>query len=169
MTGKTTLFSTGSDENSQKVVNAAENAGMEIQQFVDSEAKKWTEYFSTFNIEFDRFIRTTDKDHISIVEDVVTKIHDLGYIYKGNYEGWYCVDCESFWTDKEVEEGLCPDCKRKVTRISEENYFFKLSAFQDKLLEFYRNNPKAIEPASRYNEVLSMIQQGLPDVSISRK
>jgi methionyl-tRNA synthetase len=169
MLGKTTLFTTGSDENSQKVVNAAENAGMEIRQFVDSEAKKWTEYFSTFNIEFDRFIRTTDKDHLSVVENVVSKIYDLGYIYKGNYEGWYCVDCESFWTDKEVEEGLCPECKRKITRISEENYFFKLSAFQDLLLDFYKKNPKAIEPISRYNEVVSMIQQGLHDVSISRK
>jgi methionyl-tRNA synthetase len=162
------LFTTGSDENSQKVVLAAEKQGISVREYVDKEADKWKQYFSQFHIEYTRFIRTTDQDHLDVVQQYLGQLKEKGWIYKGNYEGWYCVDCESFWTDKEVEEGHCPDCHRPIKRVSEENYFFKLSSFQDQLLAFYQNHPSAIEPASRYNEVVSMIKGGLRDISISR-
>ena len=166
--GEETLFSTGSDENSQKVVLAAENQGIPVKEYVDKEADKWIQYFSLFHISYDRFIRTTDEDHNKAVAIIMDRLFNEGFVYKGKYEGWYCVDCESFWTDKEVEDGHCPECHREIKKISEENYFFKLSAFQDQLLSFYEDNPKAIEPGSRYNEVVSMIKGGLHDISISR-
>ncbi|MDD4028419.1 MAG: methionine--tRNA ligase [Caldisericia bacterium] len=162
------LFTTGSDENSQKVVLAAEKAGLSVGEYVDKEAEKWKQYFAQFHIEYTRFIRTTDQDHLDVVQQYLLQLKDKDCIYKGHYEGWYCVDCESFWTDKEVEDGLCPDCHRPIGKVAEENYFFKLSSFQDQLLDFYRDNPKAIEPVSRYNEVVSMIKGGLRDISISR-
>ncbi len=166
--GSKVLFTTGSDENSQKVVQAAEKQGISVSEYVDKEAEKWKQYFAQFHIQYTRFIRTTDQDHLDVVQSFLMQLKEKGFIYKGNYEGWYCVDCESFWTDKEVENGICPDCHRSIRRVSEENYFFRLSAFQDQLIQFYKDNPTAIEPLSRYNEVLSMITGGLRDISISR-
>ncbi len=166
--GNKVLFTTGSDENSQKVVQAAEKQGISVTDYVNKEAEKWKQYFAQFHIQYTRFIRTTDQDHLDVVQSFLMQLKEKGFIYKGNYEGWYCVDCESFWTDKEVEDGICPDCHRSIRRVSEENYFFRLSAFQDQLIQFYHDNPTAIEPLSRYNEVVSMISGGLRDISISR-
>lgn len=162
------LFSTGSDENSLKVLKAAERAGKDPKEFVDLEAKKWERFFTKFSISFDRFIRTTDDDHKRTVQSIVQKLFDKGFIIKGKYEGWYCVDCETFWLEGDVPSGACPTCGRDVQWISEDNYFFKLSAFQKKLLDFYEQNPTVIEPESRFNEVVSMIKMGLNDLSISR-
>jgi methionyl-tRNA synthetase len=162
------LFSTGSDENSLKVLKAAEKAGKDPKEFVDGEAKKWEHFFQKFSVSFDRFIRTTDEDHKKAVQSIVQKLYDKGFIVKGKYEGWYCVDCETFWLEGDVPAGTCPTCGRDVQWISEDNYFFKLSAFQKKLLDFYEQNPTAIEPETRYNEVVSMIKMGLNDLSISR-
>jgi methionyl-tRNA synthetase len=162
------LFSTGSDENSLKVLKAAEKAHKEPKEFVDAEAKKWEHFFHKFSVSFDRFIRTTDDDHKKAVQSIVQKLFDKGFIVKGKYEGWYCVDCETFWLEGDVPAGCCPTCGREVQWISEDNYFFKLSAFQKRLLDFYEQNHKAIEPETRYNEVVSMIKMGLNDLSISR-
>jgi len=162
------LFSTGSDENSLKVLKAAEKANKDPKTFVDEEALKWKHFFEKFSIRFDRFIRTTDPDHIKAVQMILQKLYDKGFVYKGKYEGWYCVDCETFWLESDISSGSCPTCGREVQWISEDNYFFKLSAFQKKLLDFYEQNPKAIEPETRYNEVVSMIRMGLNDISISR-
>lgn len=162
------LFSTGSDENSLKVLKAAEMAGKDPKAFVDEKALEWKHFFEKFNIRFDRFIRTTDPDHKKTVQIILQKLFDKGFVYKGKYEGWYCIDCETFWLESDISSGACPTCGREVQWISEDNYFFKLSAFQKKLLTFYELNPKAIEPETRFNEVVSMIKMGLNDISISR-
>ncbi len=168
MQGFDTFFATGSDENSLKVLKAAEKASMDPKSFVDKEAEKWKEFFKKYAINFSRFIRTTDEDHIKTVQKVLRNLHDSGFIYKGKYEGWYCVDCETFYAESEAEDQICPTCGREVFWISEDNYFFKLSAFGDRLLEFYAQHPEAIQPESRYNEVLSSIKMGLRDISVSR-
>lgn len=168
MQGFKVLFATGSDENSLKVVKAAEKAHMDPKMFVDQEAVKWTEFFKRFSIDFSRFIRTTDSDHIKTVQKVLHQLHDKGYVYKGKYEGLYCVDCETFWVEADIKEQICPSCGREVHWISEDNYFFKLSAFEKPLLEFYSQHPESIEPVSRYNEIVSTIKMGLRDISISR-
>lgn len=162
------LFTTGSDENSLKIVKAAQKAGKEPKDFVDHEAEKWKAFFKTFNVQFDRFVRTTDEDHVKAVQHVIKTLYQSGYIYKGKYEGWYCVDCETFWLESDIPNQICPSCGREVHWISEDNYFFKLSAFQKALLDHYEAYPKAIEPESRFNEVVSMIKMGLNDISISR-
>lgn len=162
------LFSTGSDENSLKIVKAAQKAGKDPKAFVDDEAEKWKQFFLDFSIQYDRFIRTTDEDHVKAVQNVIKTLFQAGFIYKGKYEGWYCVDCETFWLESDIPNQVCPSCGREVHWISEDNYFFKLSAFQKPLLDHYEAFPKTIEPESRYNEVVSMIKMGLNDISISR-
>lgn len=168
MQGCKVLFATGSDENSLKVVKAAEKVRMDPKDFVDQEAAKWTEFFTRFSIDFTRFIRTTDADHIKTVQKVLHQLHEKGYVYKGKYEGLYCVDCETFWLEADIKEQICPSCGREVHWISEDNYFFKLSAFEKPLLEFYSKQPDSIEPVSRYNEIVSAIKMGLRDISVSR-
>ena len=168
MQGYEVLFATGSDENSLKVVKAAEKAKMDPKVFVDQEAAKWTDFFKRFSIDFSRFIRTTDADHIKTVQKVLHQLHEKGYVYKGKYEGLYCVDCETFWLEADVKEQICPSCGREVHWISEDNYFFKLSAFEKPLLEFYSKQADSIEPVSRYNEIVSAIKMGLRDISVSR-
>ncbi len=168
MQGFDVLFATGSDENSLKVLKAAEKNKMEPQDFVDREAEKWKAFFQRYNIDFTRFIRTTDPDHVKTVQYVLKKLYDKGYVYKGKYEGLYCVDCETFWLESDIKDQICPSCGREVHWISEDNYFFKLSAFQQALLDFYAQHPDAIEPESRYNEIVSGIKMGLKDISVSR-
>lgn len=162
------LFSTGSDENSQKIVRASIKQKLSPKEFVDKESLRWKNFFESFSIEYDRFIRTTDPDHIEVVQHILNKLFDKGYIYKGKYEGWYCVECETFWTEASDKDNYCPECGRELTWVSEDNYFFKLSSFKKHLIEFYEANPCAIEPVSRYNEILSMLKAELKDVSISR-
>lgn len=168
--GYDTLFSTGTDENADKVKRVADEKGIDTKEFVDKLSSSFRKTFLDFNISFDRFIRTTEKEHEEVVKYFFKTLKDNGYIYKGIYEGWYCIYDETFFSEDELLPGkLCPVCKRPVEKIKEENYFFKLSSFQDKLLDHYLKNPKFVEPESRYNEMLSLIKSGLKDVSITRR
>ncbi len=168
--GYDVLFSTGTDENADKVKRVSDEKGIDTKIFVDNLSESFKKTFLDFNISFDKFIRTTDKNHIEVVKYFFKKLYENRFIYKGLYEGWYCVYDETFFSEDELLPGnMCPQCKRPVEKIKEENYFFKLSLFQEKLLNHYLNNPKFVEPESRYNEMLSLIKSGLKDVSITRK
>ena len=164
------LFVTGTDENSQKTINAAEVAGVTNQEYTDQTAQKWQAVFNTLGISYNRFIRTTDQDHTKTVQDILQKVYDKGDIYKGVYEGLYCVGHEAFMKEEDLVDGLCPDHKKAPEHIKEENWFFKLSNYQDQLLEYIEQNPEFIQPKSRRNEVVSFIKtNGLEDFSISRE
>ncbi len=164
------LFVTGTDENSQKSVDAAKKAEKSIQTYTDETAQKWQGIFDNLGITYDRFIRTTDTDHIATVQDILQKVYDNGDIYKGVYEGLYCVGHEAFMKEDDLVDGLCPDHKKAPEHIKEENWFFKLSKYQDRLKHYILDNPDFIQPQSRRNEVLSFIEtKGLEDFSISRE
>jgi len=168
MTGHDVRFLTGLDEHGQKVAQAAEENGVTPQEWVDSIAPKFLETWKMLDIANDDFIRTTDERHVVGAQAFLGKLHEQGDIYKGHYEGWYCVPCETYYTEDQLVEGECPSCGREVKFIKEDNYFFRLSAYQDFLLEYYEANPTFIEPESRRNEVLSFVRSGLKDLSISR-
>jgi methionyl-tRNA synthetase len=164
------LFVTGTDENSQKTVEAANKNNEAIEAYTSETAKKWQTIFDKLHISYDRFIRTTDKDHVSTVQDVLQKVYDAGDIYKGVYEGLYCIGHEAFMKPEDLVDGLCPDHKRAPEQIKEDNWFFKLSKYQDQLLDHIKNNPDFIQPVSRRNEIVSFIEnKGLEDFSISRE
>lgn len=164
------LFVTGTDENSQKTVEAASKNSEDIDVYTSKTAKKWQTIFDKLHISYDRFIRTTDEDHVRTVQDVLQKVYDNGDIYKGVYEGLYCVGHEAFMKPEDLVDGLCPDHKREPEHIKEDNWFFKLSKYQDRLLNHIENNPDFIQPQSRRNEILSFIKnKGLEDFSISRE
>lgn len=164
------LFVTGTDENSQKTINAADIAGETTEAYTEKTAKKWQNIFDTLGITYDRFIRTTDKDHILAVQDILQRVYDKGDIYKGVYEGLYCVGHEAFMKEEDLVDGLCPDHNKAPDHIKEDNWFFRLSKYQDQLLRYIEDNPKFIQPESRRNEILSFIKtKGLEDFSISRE
>ncbi len=165
--GDDVFFVTGTDENSQKTVQAAGDSGMDIQKFTDMMAEKWQHTWRKLNISFNFFIRTTMKEHRLSVEKFLNKCHENGDIYKKHYEGWYCVGCEKFQAESELEKGKCPVHKTKPEWVKEENYFFRLSKYEKQLLELFKNNDFAL-PEFRKNEMLGFIKQGLQDVSISR-
>lgn len=163
-------FLTGTDENSQKTVEAAQKEGQAVGPYLDAMAARWRETFDTIGVAYDDFIRTTEKRHHHTVGVVLQKMYDRGDIYKGKYVGKYCVGCETFLKDSELDEnGHCPAHKKAPKEIEEENYFFKLSAYQDKLLKFYEDNPAWVQPESRRNELLNFMKSGLEDLSISRE
>jgi len=167
--GDKAFFLTGLDEHSIKTVQAAKEKDIKnIQEYADSMAKIWKNVWSVLNISNDDFIRTTEERHKIKVLEFFKRVFDKGDIYKGKYEGLYCDDCEQFYTEKDLENGLCPFHKKAPRKITEENYFFKLSKYQEILINHIKNNPDFIKPESRRNEVLSFIEQGLQDVSISR-
>ncbi len=168
MTGHDVRFLTGLDEHGQKIAQAAEEHGMDPQAWVDSIAPKFAEAWAMLGISYDDFIRTTEERHKRGVAAFWTKLHDEGYLYQGHYEGWYCVPDETFWAEDQLEGGMCPQCGREVQFIREDNWFFKLSEFGDRLLEFYTANPEFVQPDTRRNEVVSFVQGGLKDLSISR-
>ncbi len=164
------FFLTGTDENSQKTVDAAKASGKPIPEYLDEMAGIWKKTWEQVGIEFDDFIRTTEARHLKTVHAVLQKIYDKGEIYKGKYVGKYCTGCETFLKDSDLDEnGNCPDHKKKPNLIEEENYFFKLSEYGDRLLKLYEQNPKLLLPESRKNEVVSFIKSGLEDISISRE
>ncbi|NIM47373.1 MAG: methionine--tRNA ligase [Candidatus Aenigmarchaeota archaeon] len=165
---KEVFFLTGLDEHGQKVAEAALKIGLTPQEFVDSLAPRFKEAWKKLNISNDDFIRTTEERHQNVVVKIIKKIYENGDIYRGEYEGWYCVPCESFWTELQVVDGKCPECGREVKKIKEETYFFKLSRYQQKLLDFYSQNPDFVVPETRKNEMLNRIKEGLKDVSITR-
>ncbi len=168
--GEEIFHVTGTDEHGLNNQRAAEAHGMSPQDWVDSMAPKWREVWGRLDISYDDFIRTTEPRHEAVVKKLLTAVHDNGTddIYLGSYEGLYCVSCEAYYTEDELKDGLCPIHERPVELAKEENYFFRLSAYTDRLLAHYDAHPSAIEPSSRRNEVLSVIRGGLQDFSISR-
>jgi methionyl-tRNA synthetase len=170
--GADVWFLTGTDEHGQKMEKAAAAAGKEPEAFSDEMVRSFVELWRTLEITNNDFIRTTEPRHEKVVLQIFEKLKKKGDIYKGKYEGWYCVPDESFWTDMQVvREGdriLCPDCRRPVERLKEESYFFKLSKYQKKILDHIKRNPDFIQPDIRRNEIVNFINQGLHDLSISR-
>jgi len=168
MTGHDVIFLTGLDEHGQKVAQAAEEHGTTPQEWVDAIAPKFLDAWEMLDISNDDFIRTTEERHKRGVQAFWTKLHDDGWLYKGSYEGWYCVPDETYWAEDQLLEGKCPQCGRDVEFLREENWFFKLSEFADRLLAFYEERPDFVQPETRRNEVVSFVQSGLKDLSISR-
>ena len=172
MTGDDVHFLTGLDEHGQKVAHAAEEAGMEPQAWVDSIAPTFSEAWEMLAVTNDDFIRTTEERHKRGVQAFWTELYDRGYLYQGHYEGWYCVPCETYFSEEQVDEHECPSCGRDITFIKEDNWFFKLSEFGDRLLELYETRAAEgrpfIRPETRSNEVVSFVKGGLNDLSISR-
>jgi len=167
MRGFDVVFLTGTDEHGQKVERSARQAGLEPQAFVDVIAGEYRKLWADLDLPYDRFIRTTESRHERAVHRLFHLMQDAGYIYKGFYEGQYCV-FDELYVDDPGQGALCPDCGRPTERIKEENYFFRLSAFQERLLEHYEKNPEFIRPETRRNEVVSFVRGGLRDLSISR-
>jgi methionyl-tRNA synthetase len=168
--GEDVFHLTGTDEHGLKLQRAAEAAGMEPQRWVDEMEPRWREVWARLDIANDDYIRTTEPRHRRAVQRLLSAVHDNGRddIYLGTYEGLYCVSCELYYTEDELVDGKCPIHERPVERVSQENYFFRLSAYADRLLEHYELEPSRVEPESRRNEVLSLIRGGLLDFSISR-
>jgi len=163
------MFLTGTDEHGQKIQKAADEAGQTPQDFVDKTALKFKELWQALNISYDDFIRTTEERHIRFVQRALDILYKKGQIYSAKYEGWYCGPCETFWTQTQAVDQNCPDCQRSLDRISETNYFFKLSQHQDWLIDHIKAHPEFIKPASRLEECLSFLQLNkLTDLCISR-
>ena len=170
LSGYDVFFQTGTDEHGQKIEKKAQEAGVSPIDYVTPIIENAKDLWSKLGISYDYFIRTTDEDHMKRVQEIFKIMYDKGDIYKGEYKGLYCTPCESFWTESQLDEnGNCPDCHREVHEVKEEAYFFRLSKYQDKLVEFYDKNPNFIEPASRKNEMLNnFIKPGLEDLCVSR-
>ncbi len=166
--GYDVFFLTGLDEHGQKVQQAAAQAGIAPQTHCDQLMPKFKDLWTKLNISQDGFIRTTDPQHQAMVQHCLQTLYDKGLIYQAEYTGWYCTFDERFWTEKDLEQGLCPDCKRPVEQVSERNYFFRMSRFQNRLKEHILSHPGYIQPDSRRNEVLGFLQKPLEDLSISR-
>jgi methionyl-tRNA synthetase len=175
MSGFDVFFLTGSDEHGQKIANAAEEHKYTPQEYVDMVVERFKDAWMELGITYDHFIRTTDDNHVKVVQGVFEKLLKQGDVYPGEYEGWYCTPCETFFTDFQIKQSggkegkkVCPDCSRPVQKLKEKTFFFKLSKYQDKLLKHIDAHPEFIMPQSRRNEVLSFIKQGLKDLSITR-
>ncbi len=166
--GDPTFFMTGTDEHGQKVEKAAAEKGIPPQQQADETDNRFQELWQKLDITFDRFIRTTMPFHKKVVQEALQDLYDRGLIYKAEYEGWYCVPDERFCTERDLVDGKCPDCGREVTRIVESNYFFKMSQFQDWLIDYIKSHPEFIQPAFRANETLGFLKKPLNDLCISR-
>jgi len=167
--GKKVFFLTGTDEHGLKIQQTAEKLGISPKELADKNANRFKELWKILNISYDRFIRTTETAHVEAVKYILQKCYEKGDIYKGHYEGWYCVGCEEFKTEKELLEGnVCPIHKKPCEYIKEETYYFRLSRYTDKLLEFYEKNPQFVKPEYRFNEVKEFVKQGLKDISITR-
>ena len=167
--GRKTFFLTGTDEHGQKIEEAAKSRGREPQEYADEISGKFKALWDEFDISYDKFIRTTDTDHKKGVQKAFKTMFDKGDIYKGEYEGYYCVSCETFFTETQLmdEEG-CPDCGKPTKLVKEESYFFKLSDYQEKLLKWYNDDEQCVLPKGKKNEVISFVKQGLRDLSITR-
>lgn len=162
-------FLTGMDEHGQKIQEKAEEANLPPQEYVDQIAETAKKLWALMDISYDDLIRTTEERHKKAVEKIFKKFLDNGDIYKGEYEGWKCVPCESYFTEAQLVDGNCPDCNRPVDRVKEESYFFNMKKYADRLLQFYEENPTFIEPESRKNEMINnFIKPGLEDLSVSR-
>jgi methionyl-tRNA synthetase len=167
-TFRPTFFLTGTDEHGQKVANAAAAAGKSPQEWCDELVPRWKALFAAYHCDYDDFIRTTEPRHTEKVVRVFDRLRENGDVYKGKYEGWYCVDDETFWLESKLRDGRCPTCGREVQWISEEDWFFRLSAYRDRLLEHFERHPEWVQPRSVYNEMMAFLREGLDDLSISR-
>ncbi|MFH1355249.1 MAG: methionine--tRNA ligase [Candidatus Omnitrophota bacterium] len=166
---KKVWFLTGTDEHGQKIQRAADDAKLSPQQFSDRMVMQFRDLWKKLNISYNDFIRTTEDRHIKIVQRILEILHKKGDIYLDTYQGWYCTPCETFWNDSQIIEGVCPDCKRTLEKISESNYFFKLSNYQDWLMRYIDDHPEFIRPEIRRNEVTSFLKNNkLNDLCISR-
>ena len=162
-------FQTGTDEHGQKIELKAEEAGVTPKEFVDQTAGEIKRIWDLMNTSYDKFIRTTDEDHEKQVQKIFKKLYDQGDIYKGEYEGMYCTPCESFFTESQLVDGKCPDCGREVQPAKEEAYFFKMSKYQGKLIDYINTHPEFIQPESRKNEMMNnFLLPGLQDLCVSR-
>lgn len=167
--GYDVFFQTGTDEHGQKIELKAEEAGITCKEFVDQTAGEIRQIWDMMNTSYDKFIRTTDEDHEKQVQKIFKKLYDKGDIYKGHYEGMYCTPCESFFTESQLADGKCPDCKREVQPAKEEAYFFKMSKYADRLIEHINTHPEFIQPVSRKNEMMNnFLLPGLQDLCVSR-
>ena len=169
MMGFDVFLMTGSDEHGQKIEEYAKAAGISPKEYVDNISGEIKAVWNSLNTNYDKFIRTTDDDHEKVVAKIFKKLYEQGDIYKSTYEGKYCVPCESFFTASQLVDGKCPDCGREVVDSKEEAYFLKLSKYQDKLMEYYEQNPDFIKPESRKNEMINnFLKPGLSDLCVSR-
>lgn len=168
MRGYDVFFLTGSDEHGQKIERKAKSEGMTPIEYVDGIVANFKHLWKKLLITNDDFIRTSEERHIKVVQHIFKKIYDKGDIYKSEYEGWYCTPCETFWTDRQLDEGKCPDCGREVELLKEESYFFRMSKYADQLLQYIEQNPDFIQPQARRNEMINFIKQGLEDLCVSR-
>ncbi len=166
--GKDVMFISGLDEHGSKIESSARAKNMSPQKFVDLMAEKFKSTWETLDISLDGFIRTSEDRHVKAVADIFNRINNSGDIYKGEYEGWYCTPCETYWTETQLMDGKCPECGRPVEMLKQESYFFKLSNYQKKLLNLYETNPDFISPESRKSEIINRVREGLRDLSISR-
>ncbi|MBQ8533174.1 MAG: methionine--tRNA ligase [Clostridia bacterium] len=169
MMGFDVFLMTGSDEHGQKIEEYAKAAGISPKEYVDNVSGEIKGVWDSLNTSYDKFIRTTDEDHEKVVAKIFKKLYEQGDIYKSTYEGKYCVPCESFFTSSQLVDGKCPDCGREVIDSKEEAYFLRLSKYQDKLMEYYEQNPDFIKPESRKNEMINnFLKPGLSDLCVSR-
>ena len=167
--GYDVYFQTGTDEHGEKIEQKAREAGVTPQEFVDEKAAEIKRIWDIMNTSYDKFVRTTDKNHERVVQDIFNKMYEKGDIYKGEYKGLYCTPCESFWTESQLVDGKCPDCGRDVEEKSEEAYFFKLSKYQNRLESYIEEYPAFIKPEARKNEMINnFIKPGLQDLCVSR-
>jgi len=168
-TGHDVMFLTGTDEHGQKIQRIAEEKGVTPKAYVDEIVAGIKDLWSLMDISYDKFIRTTDDYHEKTVQKIFNKLYEKGDIYKSSYEGWYCTPCESFWTETQLVDGKCPDCGRPVEKAKEEAYFFKMSKYADRLLEYIETHPEFIQPESRKNEMVNnFLKPGLQDLCVSR-
>ncbi len=168
LAGRPAFFLTGTDEHGQKVLEAARARGMEPKAHCDDMVVRWKAMMAELDIRYDRFIRTTDPDHVAVVQGVLQRLHAKGELYKDTYTGWYSTAAERFWTEKDLVDGKCPDTGQPVVQITETNWFFKMSAYQDRLRAHIEAHPGFIQPASRRNEILGFLRKPLGDLCISR-
>jgi len=167
--GYDVMFLTGTDEHGQKIQRKAADKGVTPKEYVDHIVSGIKDLWKLLNISYDRFIRTTDEEHEKAIQFIFQTLYDKGDIYKSEYEGWYCTPCESFWTETQLEDGHCPDCKGPVEKTREESYFFRLSKYQQALIDLFENDPEFIQPVSRANEMLNnFLRPGLEDLCVSR-
>ncbi|MGH4117808.1 methionine--tRNA ligase [Clostridium sp.] len=169
LTGYDVMFLTGTDEHGQKLQRIAEEKGVTPKEYVDEVVAGIKELWKIMDISYDKFIRTTDDYHKKSVQKLFKQLYDQGDIYKGAYEGWYCTPCESFWTETQAVDGKCPDCSGPVEKAKEEAYFFKMSKYADRLIEYIESHPEFIQPESRKNEMINnFLKPGLQDLCVSR-
>ena len=161
-------FLTGTDEHGQKIERKAREQGKTPIEYVDPVVGNFKHLWKQLHVHYDDFIRTTEHRHEECVQAIFQKIYDQGDIYKSKYQGWYCTPCETFWMERQLQDGNCPDCGRQVEFTEEESYFFRMSKYQDRLLLYIEEHPELIQPVSRRNEMVNFIKSGLEDLCVSR-